>query len=579
MKMIKLNSNTFINTMKFIHLIVALLCVQNVIAQNTGSSVKLKVTGYGATRNEAISNGLRSAIEQSFGAFISTNTAILDDQVIADEIVSVSSGNIDSYTIESETCDNDRQCMVIMNASVSIDKLKNYAQAKGVAIEIEGGLFAQNIKQQQLNEESEVIAMYNGLGVIYELLQKSFDYQVTNDVPRSADSGNQNWILPLKVEAKTNQNLAVCKKTLYRLLESLSMSEIEAEEYRRIGKKVFTLDCSASIEQLTNERPDYYNGQEEQKAGRHYLLSNSIEGVYPNTVNARHILIKDKKRGRVILDSLKTIIQANANFKEMAMKYSEDPGSGKIGGDLGWFGRGSMVKPFEDACFNGNVGSLQIVETDFGIHLVELLDRNVERSSYSFRKNETYKALVGLLATWKLYAMCFNIDFGNVYVNGTSSLSSLIASIKDVNTYLPGDVTNTIEFNVPFSLADLEKVGKIQILPNSNFEGVLQVSMIYKEEPIYEKWLSKSLVIKLAEVPYPVMEWENHISGTVLVQCVVEKDGSISNTRVKKGVQGGPNLSRAAENAVRYGKVDGPGQIGKYRVRTVVEVPVVFSLK
>ena len=86
--------------------------------------------------------------------------------------------------------------------------------------------------------------------------------------------------------------------------------------------------------------------------GRYFLLKPSKRGTDNNSVEARHILIKDKATGKAKLDSLKGVITANKNFEEMAKTYSEDPGSGAQGGGLGKFGRGQMVKPFEDACFN-----------------------------------------------------------------------------------------------------------------------------------------------------------------------------------------------------------------------------------
>ena len=110
--------------------------------------------------------------------------------------------------------------------------------------------------------------------------------------------------------------------------------------------------------------------------GRYFLIKPSKRGIDNNQVEARHILIKDKATGKAKLDSLKNVITASKNFEEMAKQYSEDPGSGANGGGLGKFGRGAMVKPFEDACFNGAVGSLQIVESDFGWHLIEVTGNN-----------------------------------------------------------------------------------------------------------------------------------------------------------------------------------------------------------
>ncbi|MFM7727442.1 MAG: peptidylprolyl isomerase, partial [Flavobacteriales bacterium] len=110
--------------------------------------------------------------------------------------------------------------------------------------------------------------------------------------------------------------------------------------------------------------------------GKYLLVKSSKRGLDKDMVEARHILIKDKATGKATLDSLQGVISKNKNFEEMAKQYSQDPGSGAQGGGLGKFGRGQMVKPFEDACFSGAVGSLQVVESEFGWHLIEVTGKN-----------------------------------------------------------------------------------------------------------------------------------------------------------------------------------------------------------
>lgn len=96
-----------------------------------------------------------------------------------------------------------------------------------------------------------------------------------------------------------------------------------------------------------------------------------------DSVRARHILLDGTDMDRATLmaraDSIKKVIEQKNNFEDMAFLYGTD-GTSTSGGDLGYFSRGAMVKPFEDACFNGKVGEIQIVETDFGIHLVQVTD-------------------------------------------------------------------------------------------------------------------------------------------------------------------------------------------------------------
>ena len=97
----------------------------------------------------------------------------------------------------------------------------------------------------------------------------------------------------------------------------------------------------------------------------------------PDSVKARHILIKTQNgnnaAAKAKLDSLKKLVQAGTDFAQLAIINSEDDGSKIKGGDLGFFGQGAMVKNFSDASFGGSVGDLPIVETEFGVHLIQIM--------------------------------------------------------------------------------------------------------------------------------------------------------------------------------------------------------------
>ncbi len=120
----------------------------------------------------------------------------------------------------------------------------------------------------------------------------------------------------------------------------------------------------------------------------------------PDSVKARHILLTDAN-AQNIADSLKNLIEQGASFSKLAERFSEDPAAANSGGDLGWFAEGKMVDEFNEACFTGKRGELQIVASQFGIHLIEVtkksksvkkvkiafIDRNVVPS------NETYQEI------------------------------------------------------------------------------------------------------------------------------------------------------------------------------------------
>ena len=106
----------------------------------------------------------------------------------------------------------------------------------------------------------------------------------------------------------------------------------------------------------------------------------------PDSVNARHILLRvnsqpELAKAKNTADSLKHVLTLGGDFDALARKYSNDEGSAVKGGELGWFKRGMMVKPFEDAAFFGKVNDYQIVTSQFGIHLIQVTKRgNTEKN-------------------------------------------------------------------------------------------------------------------------------------------------------------------------------------------------------
>lgn len=104
--------------------------------------------------------------------------------------------------------------------------------------------------------------------------------------------------------------------------------------------------------------------------------------MMPDSVKARHILLKPNTQEEMIAmqrlaDSLKTVIEKGGDFAALAMQYSTDQGSAISGGDLGWFGRGQMVQPFEEAAFSNAKNEVRIVPSQFGIHIVQTTDRGI----------------------------------------------------------------------------------------------------------------------------------------------------------------------------------------------------------
>ncbi len=114
-----------------------------------------------------------------------------------------------------------------------------------------------------------------------------------------------------------------------------------------------------------------------------FYLENKQQFTKPETIRARHILVKvesgssDEARQNALelLKGIKQEIDSGAEFETLAREKSQGP-SAANGGDLGYFGRGQMVAPFENAAFELAPGEVSgIVETRYGFHLIQLVDR------------------------------------------------------------------------------------------------------------------------------------------------------------------------------------------------------------
>ena len=221
-----------------------LFAIKNGFSQTNNKDVTITSSGSGKTLENAKQVALRSATEQAYGAFISSKTEMFNDQVVADQMASVSSGNIKSYEVLNESQLPDGSWGVTLKALVSVDKLTSFVEAKGIAIEIKGGMFALNIKQLSLNELGEVKAVSTLVGLLHEPMQISFDYIIKSSDPKSLDAENKNWEIPLVVTATTNKNMDFCAKYCIKTLAALSLSSEEVTSYQSLNKSVFPIKIS-----------------------------------------------------------------------------------------------------------------------------------------------------------------------------------------------------------------------------------------------------------------------------------------------------------------------------------------------
>lgn len=128
-----------------------------------------------------------------------------------------------------------------------------------------------------------------------------------------------------------------------------------------------------------------------------------VETIIPGEVSSRHILIsykgaerseaeRSKKEAASLADELLARIQGGEALADLAGEFSNDLGSGANGGDLGSFGRGVMTEDFENTAFDLEVGAVsEIVETEFGFHIIETYEKTVEEVSVETVEKVAFK--------------------------------------------------------------------------------------------------------------------------------------------------------------------------------------------
>jgi peptidyl-prolyl cis-trans isomerase D len=194
----------------------------------------------------------------------------------------------------------------------------------------------------------------------------------------------------LKQNTKVKFDYAVIKKD--DILKSLKPAEAELQAFYDRNKptyinsipekrqlKYVVLDNARMLAQTQvtqQELQDYYDKQRDQ-----YRV--------PEQVNVRHILIKTPLPGpdgkvdpkaveaaqAKAQDVLKQV-KAGGNFADLAKKYSDDPGSAKEGGSLGWIGKGRTVPEFEKAAFSlPKGGTSDLVKSSYGYHIIHVDDK------------------------------------------------------------------------------------------------------------------------------------------------------------------------------------------------------------
>ena len=198
----------------------------------------------------------------------------------------------------------------------------------------------------------------------------------------------------------------------------------------------------------------------------------------PDSVKAQHILISTKNDVPIdsvnkIIDNIRKRIDNGEDFGKLAQLFSDDKGSAIKGGDLGWFKEATMVKEFNDACFSNNFDKLSQVTTQFGVHLINIVNRSklVEKHKiiyvdrFILPSSETYNKYYSQAAQFANEVLNNNFEFDSLVLksNLAKRSDSKVKSDKENISGLP----NSREMVKWVSSAEKNQISEVFQFENS----------------------------------------------------------------------------------------------------------------
>lgn len=179
-------------------------------------------------------------------------------------------------------------------------------------------------------------------------------------------------------DAKIKEIMTMNNMTIDQVKEQLAKNNVTLDDFKKQLKQNVAIERVIDAEMKAKGESPEVTDEEAKK----FYDENAAQFSSPEQVRASHILIKaDMKDEAAKAEAKKKIegilekARAGEDFAALAKEYSEDPGSKDIGGEY-TFGRGKMVKPFEDTAFSLEVGKISDpVETTFGYHIIKLSEK------------------------------------------------------------------------------------------------------------------------------------------------------------------------------------------------------------
>ncbi len=226
--------------------------------------------------------------------------------------------------------------------------------------------FDQTVKQAKAQLSTQPGGFPKVGSTSYNQIKASIvNYLVQNEIVRQQAAKDNVSVTPKAVQAQiaaiTTQVGGQAKLNTLMKQQGLDMNVLKDIETAQMLQTAMQKKITSGVKVTPAQITAYYNNP-----------SNKSQFVTAATVTARHVLVKTK----ALALKVEALLKANntsANWAKVAKKYSIDTGTKNLGGSLGTFPRGRMVKPFDNAAFSLKVGVVSApVHSQFGWHVIEV---------------------------------------------------------------------------------------------------------------------------------------------------------------------------------------------------------------
>ncbi len=355
----------------------------------------------------------------------------------------------------------------------------------------------------------------------------------------------------------------------------------------------------SELELPTGLSPEFYEQEvgttsEIIAAGNTFFFTRIVEvAERPDSAMASHILIIPNDSVTIEecyakADSLKRMIEEGEDFATLAFMNSEDPGSQQTGGDLGWFTDGMMVPQFNEVCFTSELGTMEIVETQFGVHLIlvtEKTEPNRKIKIATVNKEIRFSDRTANLYFSEASTFSANNTTGKKFdaaiIEG-KLVKRIASKLSELDNQISG-IENAREI-VRWAYEEETSEGSVSSVFNFESEGkfiVAQVSAIREKgvAPLeYVKELIKPIVLKDKKAALLMSELNKDISGSMDLMSIAGKYNKVLDTLTNvsfssfslPGIGIEPNVNAVAAN-MEVNKMSKPikGNNGVFVIRVV----------